>query len=179
MADGSSDGELVSRCLAGDPEAFEPLVRRYERPLYNLAYRVLGDREEARDAVQEAFVRAYEKLASFDPRYRFFSWIYRIVLNGAINARSRRRLASPLAFEPRGGGGQEEAVAGRERRDGLQAALGRLAASDRELLVLRHFAELSYTEIAEALGVPEKTVKSRLHEARQRLGRQLAPGSGQ
>lgn len=179
MVDGTSDWDLVSRCLAGDVAAFEPLVRRYERPLYNLAYRVLGDREDARDAVQEAFVRAYEKLGSFDPRYRFFSWIYRIVLNGSINTRSRRRLAAPLAFEPRGGGGQEEAVAGRERRDGLQAALGKLAAADRELLALRHFAELSYAEIAQSLGVPEKTVKSRLHEARQRLGRQLAPGSAQ
>lgn len=177
MVDGDPDSSLVARCLAGELDAFEPLVRRYQRPLYNVALRMLGDREEARDVVQDAFLKAYEKLASFDPQYRFFSWMYRIVLNQSLNARSRRRQADPLTVEPVAAGGPEEAVHERERQDGVQAALLRLAADDRLVLVLRHFGELSYAEIGEALGVAEKTVKSRLHDARQKLGRQLEPGS--
>jgi RNA polymerase sigma-70 factor (ECF subfamily) len=176
MVDGDPDEALVARCLRGEVEAFEPLVVRYQRVLYNTAYRLLGDREDARDVAQGALVKAYSKLASFDPRYRFFSWIYRIVVNEALNTRSRRRPADPLLVDlPTGGAGVEDALASRERADSVQAALLRLSSDDREVIVLRHFAELSYAEIGETLGVPEKTVKSRLHEARQRLGRILEP----
>ena len=178
MSDGDQDAALVARCLAGEVEAFEPLVLRYQRPLFNVALRMVGDREEARDVVQDAFLRAYEKLSSFDPRYRFFSWVYRIVLNASLNARERRRAGDPLTVEPAAGeGGPEEALRAREREDCVQAALLSLPVDDRLVLVLRHFAELSYAEIGEALGLAEKTVKSRLHEARQRLGRQLESGS--
>lgn len=173
MPDGDPDSALVARCLGGDVEAFEPLVRRYQRPLYNLALRTLGDREEARDVVQQAFLKAYQKLASFDPRHRFFSWVYRIVLNESLNVRGRRRPTDPLTSEPVSAGDPEDAVLERERRDCVQAALLRLPADDRLVLALRHFAELSYAEIGDALGVAEKTVKSRLHEARLKLGRQL------
>jgi RNA polymerase sigma-70 factor (ECF subfamily) len=173
MVDAERDEALVSRCLRGEVEAFEPLVSRYQRVLFNAAYRLLGDREEARDAAQSALVKAYEKLASFDPQYRFFSWIYRIVVNEAINTRERRRPSAPLLADVAGGGGVEEALASRERSDSVQAALLRLSAEDREVIVLRHFADQSYAEIGETLGVPEKTVKSRLHEARRRLGRML------
>ncbi len=177
MVDGDPDEALVARCLRGEIEAFEPLVARYQRVLYNAAYRLLGDREDARDVAQGALVKAYEKLASFDPHYRFFSWIYRIVVNEALNTRERRRPSAPLAADQPGVGGVgiEEALASRERSDNVQAALLRLSAEDREVIVLRHFAELSYAEIGETLGLAEKTVKSRLHEARQRLGRMLEP----
>ena len=173
MVDAERDESLVARCLRGEIEAFEPLVSRYQRVLFNAAYRLLGDREEARDAAQSALVKAYEKLASFDPSYRFFSWIYRIVVNEALNTRERRRPSTPLPADVAGGSGVEEALAARERSDSVQAALLRLSAEDREVIVLRHFAEQSYAEIGETLGLPEKTVKSRLHEARRRLGRML------
>jgi RNA polymerase sigma-70 factor (ECF subfamily) len=176
MVDGERDEDLVARCLRGDAGAFEPIVARYERVLYNAAYRMLGDREEARDVAQGALVKAYEKLASFDPHYRFFSWIYRIVINEALNARSRRPPVSPLVAEAVAAGGQEDALVSRERSDCLQEALLRLSTDDRQVIVLRHFAELSYAEIGETLGLAEKTVKSRLHEARQRLGKLLEPG---
>jgi RNA polymerase sigma-70 factor (ECF subfamily) len=175
MVDGDPDEALVARCLRGEVNAFEPLVARYQRVLYNAAYRLLGDPEDARDVAQGALVKAYEKLASFDPRYRFFSWIYRIVVNEALNTRDRRRPSAPLSPDLPGTGGVFEALASRERKDWLQAALLRLSAEDRELIVLRHFAELSYAEIGGTLGIAEKTVKSRLHEARQRLGRMLEP----
>jgi RNA polymerase sigma-70 factor (ECF subfamily) len=176
MVDVDPDAALVARCLDGDVEAFEPLVRRYERVLFNVAVRMLGDREDARDVTQEAFLKAYQKLASFDPHYRFFSWMYRIVVNESLNARSRRPPTGPLEYEPVAPGRPDDGLRERERRDRVQAALSRLAEIDREVLVLRHFAELSYADIGAALGIGEKTVKSRLHEARQRLGRALEPG---
>jgi RNA polymerase sigma-70 factor (ECF subfamily) len=177
MVDEDPDAALVVRCLDGDVEAFEPLVRRYERVLFNVALRMLGDREDARDVTQEAFLKAYRKLASFDPHYRFFSWMYRIVVNESLNARSRRPPTTPLEYEPASAGRPDDGLRERERHDRVQGALSRLAASDREVLVLRHFAELSYADIGAALGIAEKTVKSRLHEARQRLGRVLEHGS--
>lgn len=176
MVDGDPDTALVARCLAGDVEAFEPLVRRYERVLFNVAMRMLGDREDARDVTQEAFLKAFQKLASFDPNYRFFSWMYRIVVNESLNARGRRPPTAPLEYEPVASGRPDEGLRERELKDRVQTALARLAEADREVLVLRHFAELSYAEIAAALGIAEKTVKSRLHEARQRMGRALAQG---
>jgi RNA polymerase sigma-70 factor (ECF subfamily) len=155
-------------------DAFEPLVRRYQKVLYNVAWRLLGSREDARDVVQGAFVKAWSKLETFDPRHRFFSWIYRIVVNESLNARSRRPSLQALGgFDAAASGGPEEALRSRERNDRLQKAMLRLSAEDREVIVLRHFAELSYSEIGETLGLAEKTVKSRLHEARQRLGRAL------
>jgi RNA polymerase sigma-70 factor, ECF subfamily len=179
MVDGDPDAELVARCLRGDLEAFEPLVLRYQRALFNVAWRMLGDREDARDVVQGAFIKAWEKLASFDPQYRFFSWIYRIVVNESLNLRDRRPDLQALDAEVPAPGGPEQRLQDRERSDCLQAALLQLAEGDRQVIVLRHFAELSYAEIGEALGLAEKTVKSRLHEARQRLGRALPPGSVQ
>jgi RNA polymerase sigma-70 factor (ECF subfamily) len=176
MVDGEEDATLVARCLGGEVEAFEPLVVRYQRPLFNVAWRVLGDREDARDVVQGAFVKAWEKLGSFDPRYRFFSWIYRIVLNESLNARGRRTPTAPLPTDLAAPRGPEEELVSREQTDCLQDALLRLSEDDRQVILLRHFAELSYSEIGETLGLAEKTVKSRLHEARRRLGRMMQPG---
>jgi len=166
---------LVARCLEGDASSFEPIVRRYQRVLYNVAFRMVGNREDARDVVQGALVKAWENLATFDPRYRFFSWIYRIVVNESLNARSRRAPTSALDPDLPASGGPEESARSGERAACLQSALLRLSPDDRNVLVLRHFAELSYAEIAEALGLSDKTVKSRLHEARLRLGRMLEP----
>jgi RNA polymerase sigma-70 factor (ECF subfamily) len=150
-------------------------VRRYERVLYNAAYRMVGSREDAQDIVQSAFVKAWEKLASFDPHYRFFSWIYRIVVNESLNSRTRRVPTRSLDPDLPAPGGPEQAAQLSEREACLQSALLRLSTDDRNVLILRHFADLSYAEIAEALGLSDKTVKSRLHEARQRLGRMLEP----
>jgi RNA polymerase sigma-70 factor (ECF subfamily) len=175
MVDGEEDADLVARCLRGEVEAFEPLVLRYQRPLFNVAWRMLGSREDAQDVVQGAFVKAWEKLGSFDPRYRFFSWIYRIVVNESLNARGRRRPLDPLLADVAAPGSPEDELRSRERTDRLQVALLGLVEADRQVIVLRHFAELSYAEIGDTLGLAEKTVKSRLHEARQRLGRALPP----
>jgi RNA polymerase sigma-70 factor, ECF subfamily len=165
------DSEDVERCLRGDPEAFAPLVQRYERVLYNVAYRMVGSREDARDLAQTAFVKAYQRLDSYDPRFRFFSWLYRILVNEALNFLERRRTHEPfetsLALAAPGGPHQDLEAAELEGR--VQAALLQLNPDHRAVVVLRHFADLSYQEMSSTLGIPEKTVKSRLFSARQRL----------
>jgi RNA polymerase sigma-70 factor (ECF subfamily) len=175
MLEPIDDAVLVARCLKGDRAAFEPLVTRYERVLFSVALRLTGDYEDARDATQNAFVRAYEHLESFDPARKFFSWLYRIVVNECLNLRRARRPNEPLveSIETQAGGALE-AVAQSETHDRIQAALMRLTQEYREVVVLRHFADLSYEEISEALGVPDKTVKSRLFSARKRLAELLA-----
>lgn len=169
------DAAAVRRCLAGDQAAFETLVARYEQVLFNVAFRMLGDYEEARDAAQSTFVKVYEKLGTYDPERRFFSWMYRILMNECLNL--RRRPAAERFAE-----GITDAVAGRapdavetaERRRDVKHAILALSPDYREVIVLRHFAALSYEEMSEAIGVPAKTVKSRLYSARQQLAGELA-----
>ena len=180
MSGADDDNVWVARCLRGDAGAFEPLVRRYQRVLFSVAHRMLGNYEDALDATQNAFVRAYEGLDGYDPNRRFFSWIYRIVVNECLNARRGQRPTEPLTeqIEADAADGPLENVAAMERSASIEAALVRLSEDHRLVVVLRHFADLSYSEMSEALGVPEKTVKSRLFEARHRLGEllRLQPG---
>jgi RNA polymerase sigma-70 factor (ECF subfamily) len=180
MPEADDDNVWVARCLRGDASAFEPLVRRYQRVLFSVAHRMLGNYEDALDATQNALVRAYEGLDSYDPNRRFFSWIYRIVVNECLNARRSKRASEPLsdAIEADSADGPLESVAAMERSASIEAALVRLSEDHRLVVVLRHFADLSYSEMSEALGVPEKTVKSRLFEARQRLGELLGRQPG-
>lgn len=175
MSELDEDGVLVARCLRGDASAFEPIVRRYQRVLFSVAHRMLGNYDDALDATQNAFIRAYEGLAGYDPNRRFFSWIYRIVVNECLNARRARRPGEelPEALEGDAAKGPLENFEAVERSEAIEAALVRLPEDQRLVLVLRHFADLSYREMSDALGIPEKTVKSRLFEARQRLAAAL------
>ena len=163
------DAKVVARCLAGDVQAFGVLVERYQRVLYNLALRMLGDAEDARDATQTAFLKIWESLLRFDRRRRFFSWIYRITMNECLNRIERRRRQDPLDARLPSSSDAGAGVRARETSELVQEALLRLCPEHREVIILRHFMELSYGEIAETLGIPEKKVKSRLYEARQRL----------
>jgi len=167
---GIDEQVIVQRALEGDSEAFGVLVQEYGRPVYNLALRMVGNAEDARDVAQNVFLKAWEKLGSFDGRSRLFSWIYRIALNESLNHRRGRRLHEPLddaMQEPAAGPDQQ--FERRKDAEIVQAALARLNPGDREVLVFRHFLGLSYSEIGEVLQVPEKTVKSRLHTALVRL----------
>lgn len=169
------DETLVQRCLLGDTEAFGELVSRYERPVFNVTLRMLRDRDEAQDATQNAFVKAWRNLGQYDRKRRFFSWIYRIAINEALNRSTRRKRTEPLGerLVDRGITPGESAERS-ERTDLVEQAVNQLSDTDREVIVLRHWLELSYDEIAEALHVPAKTVKSRLFAARARLGGILA-----
>jgi RNA polymerase sigma-70 factor (ECF subfamily) len=164
------DAMLVEACLHGDRHAFDKLVDRYEGPLFSAAYRITGSVEDAMDATQNAFVNAYEKLHTFDPTYRFFSWIYRIAVNQSLNLVGRRREQTPFnedapATEPN----PSEVFESTEMRGHLKRALLELEPHYRTVIVLKHLEGFSYREIGDLLEVPEKTVKSRLFTARQRL----------
>lgn len=165
----ADDLALVARCRVGEAAAFEALVERYQRVLFSVALRMLGDYDAASDAAQNAFVKAYQKLDTFDPTRRFFSWIYRILVNECLNARRDHAQHEPLAPDLAAVGTPADLFETAERRKRVQAAILALPMEYREVIVLRHFAELSYEEIGETLHVPAKTVKSRLHTARERL----------
>jgi RNA polymerase sigma-70 factor, ECF subfamily len=166
---GEDDSELVARCLAGDTAAFEPIVARYQRPLFNLAFRMLGSYDAAVDATQTAFIKAFEHLDSFDSSKRFFSWIYRILKNECLNVLRDRHPAEPLPLDLAAAQGPADDLERHERRTLVQAALKDLTHEHREVILLRHFTELSYEEIAAALDLPVKTVRARLYSARRRL----------
>ena len=174
----ADDLASVRMCLQGDRAAFGAIVDRYQRVLFTVAVRMLGNRDDANDATQNAFVKAYQHLRSFDPGRRFFSWIYRILVNECQNAMRDRRPGEPIPPDLAGGNTPADALDAEERRRRVQSAIVALPSDYREVIVLRHFGELSYDEIAEALGVTSEIVKSRLHIARQRLSRMLVDERG-
>jgi RNA polymerase sigma-70 factor (ECF subfamily) len=171
--DDDSDIGAVAECLAGQSEAFAALVEKYQRVMYVVAFRTLGNEADASDATQTAFVKAYEQLAAFDPRYRFFSWLYRILRNECLNVIRARRPQEPLSTALRSPTTPFDAARASEQRRHVQMALDTLVPEEREVVVLRHYAELRYDEIAATLGLPASTVKSRLYSARQHMGRRL------
>ena len=167
------DAALVRQALAGESAAFGVLVTRYQKVLYTVAYRMLGNAEDARDTTQDAFIKAYQRLETFDPAYRFFSWMYRILVNECLNTVRSRRQQEPLSADMAGGETPFDAAEAEERRRQVEGALLRLSPDHRVVIVLKHFVGNSYEEIADLLAIPEKTVKSRLYTARQRLGVEL------
>jgi RNA polymerase sigma-70 factor (ECF subfamily) len=161
---------LVQATLSGDTAAFGTLVDAYESKLYNVALQITGSRDDAMDVTQSAFVKAYEKLHSFNPTYRFFSWIYRIAINEALNLIKRRGRESVLPADAASRAANPEETLGRsETWRTIQRALSELTPEYRAVVVLKHLQGLSYAEIAQLVGVPEKTVKSRLFTARRQL----------
>ena len=164
------DAALLEDCKRGDRQALGSLVRRYERPVYNAAFRMLGNPDEAADVTQTVFLKAFENLASFNPKYKFFSWIYRIAINESINQLKQRSRLEPLAENLVSGEKSADAVVETERLSNeLQVALLSLNEDHRAVIVLRHFTGFSYRQIGEILAIPEKTVKSRLFSARQKM----------
>jgi RNA polymerase sigma-70 factor (ECF subfamily) len=173
-----SDATLLERYRSGDASAFRELVLRYQRPVYNAAYWILHNADDANDVAQTVFLRVAEHAGDYDPNYKVFSWLYRIAVNEALNVHRRLDREEPLAdgveFEADGDEPLQRLEAA-ERARLLRGALTEMSMTDRTVLTLRHFAELSYRDIGEVLELDEKTVKSRLFEARQRL-KALLPG---
>lgn len=167
------DQALVAASRTGDKAAFANLVRRYFRPVYNAAYRVLGNEDDAADATQSVFLKVHERLGDYDPRYRFFSWLYRIAMNESIDVLRRNIRQEPLQDDVDYPGderdGPESRLEAAQVSRRIQSALMRMKADDRVVISLRHFSECSYREIGEILDLDEKTVKSRLFEARTRM----------
>lgn len=178
--DKDPDARLVRACGNGDRVAFETLLTRYERPIFNVAMRMLRDPDDARDVTQTTFLRVFEKLAQFDFEHRFYSWIYRIAINESINLLNGRLRFAPLDEDSVDeAAGPHEAYGDEQRGARIQAAIMKLSPEHRAVIVLRHFTECNYADIAGILGIPEKTVKSRLFTARQQLRARLdADGAG-
>jgi len=176
--DDNEDLKLVSEARRGSRDSFERLLLRYERSIFNAAYRILRDYENAKDVTQIVFLKAFQNLEHFDGQYRFFSWIYRIAVNESINLSKSRRRFDPgedTRIEVRNT--PENLLSRKELGGVVQAALMSLEFDYRVVIVLRHFSDCSYQEMGEILAIPEKTVKSRLFTARTLL-REILSGRG-
>lgn len=166
----NEDKELVERTLRGDRTAFRTLVDRYGSTVYGVAARVLGPGPDAEDVAQNVFLKVYENLSTYRPSYRFFSWIYRIALNESLNAsRGRRSHDSIDPSELRSTDSPERAAESAVLDDAIGLALMELDPSDRALVILRHYEDLPYRDIAFIMDITESLVKSRLYAARQSL----------
>ncbi len=178
--DDPSDRDLILRARRGDAQAFGELVRRYQNTVFNVCYRLIGERREAEDMTQEAFLRAYARLGTFDPERAFSPWMRRVAANLCFN----RLAALPLPGLPldeerdeRAGAfsqpGPELAYERRERAVRLRSVLAGLPPRYRVVIELRHFQALRYDEIAHTLGIPLSDVKSDLFRARRLLAEKL------
>lgn len=175
-----TDQDLIRRARRGDLPAFGVIVKRYQGSVYNVCYRFMGERQLAEDLTQDAFIRAHQRLDSYDDDRPFGPWIRRVAANLCINELNRNKqlvfslneqMDTPTDQLTRG---PEEAQVEREQRHSVRQAILELPANYRAVIELRHFHDLSYKEIAEALSIPLSDVKSHLYRARQTLARRLA-----
>ena len=178
-----SDSQIIERTLGGEPDAFNVLVRRWERQIYGLTLRMLGRDEEAKDATQETFLSAYRNLSKFRGDAKFSSWIYRIALNVCnTKLRSRSRFTISLDeqrevsgfelaadTEDLGSGIQQEQITRHVRR-----ALQGLPSEMRQVIIMKEYEGLKFSEIADVLGIPISTVKTRMYAGLSELRKRLA-----
>ena len=186
-----SDQEVVLQARAGREAAYRELIRRYERPIFALLFRMVRDRELAEDLAQETFIKALNAIESYRPEFKFSSWIFKIANNAAIDHLRRRELdtlsldGSPHAATPEAmqatalqiGARQEsplDTVEAKELGGAIEAAIGRLRPEYRSCILLRHVEGRAYEEIAEILDLPLGTVKTYIHRARNELRQTLA-----
>ena len=175
------ESDWIKEARAGDQNAFGRLVVAYQTPVYNLAYRMLGNAAEAEDAAQEAFLRAYKHLHSYDPNRPFHSWMLSIASHYCIDRLRRRRITwLPLEdeiaapYQLASSSPNPEAVVSRhEQEEKIQDMLTALTPIDRAAITLRYWYDCSYEEIAEMLNLTVSAVKSRLHRARHTLAERL------
>ncbi len=169
----ASDKILVEMCLKGDNKAFDTLVRRYELPMYRTALGIVGDSDLARDVTQTAFMKSWEKLTAYNDEYKFYSWLYRIVVHEALNCNRGKKKNSPLSLYQPGAENPHLILQKKEESQNLRKAIDRLPEDYKVVILLRHFEELSYKEMSDILDLEVKTVKSRLYSARILLRKKL------
>lgn len=182
-----TDEELVARSMDGDADSFNQLIKRWERPIYALAYRTLGREDDARDVCQETFLRAYRAINGFRGQAKFSSWLYRIALN-LCRDWMRRQRRTPTVQAPedvdiadlaaeRGPSESIETLVGRRQLGrAVAAAMAKLPEEQRTAIVLKEYHGLTFQEIAEMQGVPLSTVKTRLYQGLSVVRRQLEKG---
>jgi RNA polymerase sigma-70 factor (ECF subfamily) len=166
----NDDTNLVQECLAGNTRAFEALIDKYQKAIFNIVYRMTDNYDDAEDITQSVFIKVYEKLSSFNPKFKFFSWLYRIALNESLNLMNQKKRLSELDADfiikektP------EEKYNELELSERIQDALMEIELEHRALIVLKHFEGFSYEEMAYIFDISEQKVKSRLYTARQML----------
>ena len=181
----STDEDLVARSQGGDLDSFNQLVLRWERPIYALAYRVIGREDDARDVCQETFMRAFRALGGFKGQAKFSSWLYRIALN-LCRDWIRRQRRQPIAQAPEGVDlldlaaeeapteSIEDLVARREIGRAVQRAMAVLPDEQRTAIILKEYHGLTFQEIADLVGCPLSTVKTRLYQGLAVLRRELS-----
>lgn len=170
----ADDKLLVQQCLKGYKKAFETIIDRYQKVIYNLGYRLLGNFEDAEDVAQCTFIKAFEKLESYNPKYKFFSWLYRIAINESLTLIKTKKRSEKLEMQQLSTDkNPEQRYMEIELSNKIQLALMQLNPQYRILILLKHFQYCSYREISDILDIPEKTVKSRLYSARQLLKDEL------
>ena len=185
----ATDEELVARSQGGDLESFNQLITRWERPIYALAYRVIGREEDARDVCQDTFLRAYRALPGFKGQAKFSSWLYRIALNLCRDWMRRERrvpvIQAPegvdlmdLAAEAEPSESIEDLVARKDLTALVERAMARLPEEQRTAIVLKEYHGLTFQEIADVVGCPLSTVKTRLYQGLTVLRRELAKSAG-
>ena len=176
----ADDHRLIAASLEGDTAAFGELVRRYQDRLYNTVYRLLDNADDAQDVVQDAFLNAYQSLDGFKGDSQFFTWLYRIAVNTAISHKRKQRLTLSIDSGRNGerqveppddsdASRPEHALERAEEERRVQQALNRLSAEHRAVLILKDMEGQKYEAMAEVLGVPIGTIRSRLHRARTEL----------
>ena len=180
------DRRLIAECLGGRRDAFGDLVSRYQNRLYNAAVRLVDSPEDAADVVQDSFLNAFQSLHTFKGDAEFFTWLYRIAFNTAISLKRKKRAVASLDVSRNGEHSLEPddpseyvrpgaALEKTEEETLLHDALARLSEEHRDVLVMKDIDGLKYEEIAEVMGVPIGTIRSRLHRARLELRDLLAP----
>lgn len=172
-----NESEWLVRAQQGDDEAFARIVEEYQRPVYNLCYRMLGNPNDAEDAAQETFLRAYKSLSRYDRNRSFATWLMSIASHYCIDQLRKRKLTTfsmddenKSWFEPADPGPHPEKVVSQwEKQVQMQEMLGILSPKDRAAVVMRYWYEYSYQEIADMLSLTVSAVKSRLHRSRREL----------
>ncbi|MFW6259332.1 MAG: RNA polymerase sigma factor [Tangfeifania sp.] len=166
--------QIINQIIQGDTNQFEYLVKKYQNPVFKVIYKIVGDYEDAAEILQDVFVKAFESFGQYNPEYKFFSWIYRIAINKAILFAKQRKVAVPVEILYCEVVDDREEMLFCEQRDNLIAkAVNRLDKKYRKVILLKYYGGLSYMQIAEVLQLPEKTVKSRLFDARKILQKSL------
>jgi RNA polymerase sigma-70 factor (ECF subfamily) len=168
------DAALVNDCKRGDRRAMSQLVSRYQRPVFNAAYRILGNTDDAADITQTVFLKVFEHISDFDQRYKFFSWVYRIAINESLNQVKKRHKQESLDDSQASPWRSPAHELESERLcNRVQGALMLLSEDYRTVVVLKHITGCSYQQISEILQISEKMVKSRLYSARQLMKKTL------
>lgn len=179
-----AEAESISKAKAGDQDAFTDIVEAYQNPVYNLCFRMLGTPQEAEDAAQESFWRAYKNLNRYDQSRPFATWLLSIAAHYCIDQQRRKRLPTMdldeiiefAANDP--APSPERSMVNMEFSDEVQRQLSELNENDRAVLILRYWYECSEIEICEALNITKSAVKSRLHRARKHMAEQWSQANG-